>query len=553
MADRTFTVRARITAEDKASGEVRKVQSTFGRLTSSLKRNALAIGLSLGGAVLAFRGLTRAIGSTIAAAREQEDSVRALDAALIPLGATADGVSKRLQEQAAALQQVTKFGDETIIRGQALIASFTRNEEEIQKATIAALDLAAATGTDLKAAFLLMGRAASGETSTLSRYGIILDKGIPQSEKFAAALEKINEQFGGQAQEQAKTFSGAMAQIGNAFGDLQEKVGESITKNAEVLQQLEDLKNLLTSEGTVQGVTDLAESMVDLTVNAAKATSELAAIILAIRQLSQFGSQNEEIMRIQADILRDFGTEAEKAAERARIFASVTDETAFRMLGFGEQAKVASEKFVDLGLEVDGTTDSIKKLKGESASATDVLLKLAQSLNITTSAQIAQEIADIAIQLEVVRREAALTPAEFERIEAVATAKIASLKEQLRSLQSGEVDLQAETARTADSFGALGDQLSEAERRTNTLAVANAALTTRLLEVAEATGQVATAEGGRIRLEGGGTRLLGSPGASSFAQVGGGTFTRIDPLPIVNPDGTVTIPPIIAGPFFGIG
>ena len=97
--------------------------------------------------------------------------------------------------------------------GQALVASFTKNVEEIKAATQAALDLSAATGQDLNSAFLLLARAAAGETSMLSRYGITLDESIPKSEKFAAAVEKINEQFGGQAAAQAQTFSGLLAQL----------------------------------------------------------------------------------------------------------------------------------------------------------------------------------------------------------------------------------------------------------------------------------------------------------------------------------------------------
>jgi chromosome segregation ATPase len=242
-------VRVRIQATDEASGKIKKTQSSLQRLGGFIKNNFAASMLS---ATAVIYGFVRALTATIKASAEQELAVRKLDAALSPLGDKAAAISKELQEYAAALQQVTSYGDETIIAGQALIASFTKNTEEIKGATQAALDLASATGQSLQSAFLLLGRAAAGETSMLSRYGITLDENTPKSEKFAAALVKINEQFGGQAVAQAKTFTGQMAQLGNAFGDLQEAIGDSFTQSKRATGALRSLTEL------IQGLIPLA-------------------------------------------------------------------------------------------------------------------------------------------------------------------------------------------------------------------------------------------------------------------------------------------------------
>lgn len=266
----TQKVKVRIEADGKqATREIKRTQNAFTNLGSSLKK-----GLILGAAAAAagLFALVKVMKSAVTAANVQEDAIRKLDAATAKMGAGAAAASLALQAQAAALQQVTKFGDETIISGQALIASFTDSEQKIKDGTVAALNLAAATGTELKAAFLLMGRAAAGETSTLSRYGITLEEGLSKNEAFAAAVKKINEQFGGQAQAAAQTFTGKIAQLSNAYGDLLEKLGEAITENEAITKALTKLKDLLTSGGLVDGIENLAVGMsnfVDTTVNAA--------------------------------------------------------------------------------------------------------------------------------------------------------------------------------------------------------------------------------------------------------------------------------------------
>jgi len=277
-----YRIKARIDAEDNASDKLKDVGGSVDDLGTKLKVGLVAAAAAAAAGIVA---LGKALKDAIGFANVQEEAIVRLNAALTPLGDEAAGVSQRLQDYASGLQQVTRFGDETIIRGQSLIASFTKNEEEIKKATKAALDLASATGTNLNSAFLLLGRAAAGETSMLSRYGIALDEGIPKSEKFAAAIEKINAQFGGQAQAQAKTFSGIVEQITNAWGDHKETVGFAVTQNEEMLGVLARLKEILTSEGFTTAVATLAEKTAEATTKtaewtiAAYETSEGLAIV----------------------------------------------------------------------------------------------------------------------------------------------------------------------------------------------------------------------------------------------------------------------------------
>jgi len=157
-------------------------------------------------------------------AAEQEQAVNRLNAALKSQGRYSAAASKELQDYAAALQKVTIYGDEAIMPVMALIQTLGGGSiDEIKRATRATLDFAAATGTDLKAAAILMGKAMAGETSSLSRYGLIISEQEKKTKGFQAVLDAIATKMGGQAQEATKTFTGKMQQLNNAIGDMLER------------------------------------------------------------------------------------------------------------------------------------------------------------------------------------------------------------------------------------------------------------------------------------------------------------------------------------------
>jgi hypothetical protein len=203
-----------ITLKDKAS-------KGFGRITAGLKKLG-SVGLGI--AKVGFVALGGALAVSIRNAQVQEDAINNLNAALKTIGAFTPNVSQKFQDLAASLQKVSKFGDEAIIETQAMLISLGVLPGELEEATKATLDLAAVTG-NLKNATLLMGKAAAGETGSLSRYGIVLEKNIPKADKLAATIAKINEQFGGRALAQTKTFSGQIVQLKNRFFDLSEEIG----------------------------------------------------------------------------------------------------------------------------------------------------------------------------------------------------------------------------------------------------------------------------------------------------------------------------------------
>jgi len=191
------------------------IQRWFGQI-----RNAILL------YVFAMRLVQRIIGDNIAAYEKQQLAIVRLNAALSAQGTMLAHVSERLREQAAAMQLATGYGDEMILEVmQKLISIGGVVPSQLDKVTQAVLDFSTATGRDLGAASQIMAKAAAGYTGELSRYGIIIDKNLPKTERFAAVMKFMNERFGGAAQADMKSYAGQMKGLKSSFSDLREDLG----------------------------------------------------------------------------------------------------------------------------------------------------------------------------------------------------------------------------------------------------------------------------------------------------------------------------------------
>lgn len=198
-------------------------------ILSKLRSHWMAASLAIGVVIGATAKFTQALFA-------QENAELKLAVAMNNAGNYTKENFRAMKDYAAQLQQVTKYGDEVTMATMANLQTYGMNTEELKKATQATLDMAAAKGIDLKAASELVGKAFVGETGTLSRYGIVLDKGIPKTEKFAAVLELIQQRFGGTAQAELETYGGQWQKISNWWGDIIEKGGLGLMKILEGLQ-----------------------------------------------------------------------------------------------------------------------------------------------------------------------------------------------------------------------------------------------------------------------------------------------------------------------------
>ena len=221
MADKKVTVV--LSAKDKAS-------KVFGKIGATLKTSVVA---GAAAAAAALAALTIVLVKATQAANVQEEAEVKLAVALRSVGKGTREALDGLKAHASQLQKVTRFGDEATLGVQALLIQLGRltDTKEIERATEATIDFAAAQSIDLKTAALLVAKAAQGQTASLSRYGLILREGIPPQEKFIELLKLMETNFGGTAEALGRTFQDKFKGATNAFGDLQEQVGFSITQS----------------------------------------------------------------------------------------------------------------------------------------------------------------------------------------------------------------------------------------------------------------------------------------------------------------------------------
>ncbi len=197
------TLEMLLLARDKASGVFGKVEGKF----KSLRRAGEALKTTLGfiTKVMAVVGAAMTLGVVAlakfaSAAEVQRLAVNKLELGLKNIGKFTPEASAEMQKFASSLQAVTIVGDEAILTGAALLTTLGGlSGEGLKKATVAALDLSAAIGIDFQTASNLLARAASGNVSALTRYGLTIETTGNKQQDCQNLLGLIQERMGGSA------------------------------------------------------------------------------------------------------------------------------------------------------------------------------------------------------------------------------------------------------------------------------------------------------------------------------------------------------------------
>ena len=251
-------------AADGLSGKLISAGKNAGGMFSTIAMGALKVLGPVGIAAAAVVGLGYALKKAYDAARYfveifavQEDAERSLLTALrytdtaisknrknaaeyakqtVKLNSQLDKVAKArynnvfskqyndLKNYASELQNATVHGDEFLMEQMAMGINMGISSDKIKEATKAAIGLAECYKMDVKTSMQIVARANHGQTSMLTRFGIVLDDSMNKQEKFNALLKMGAEGFK-IAEEKAKTLGGRLQQQGNTWGDLKEEIG----------------------------------------------------------------------------------------------------------------------------------------------------------------------------------------------------------------------------------------------------------------------------------------------------------------------------------------
>jgi len=264
-----------VRAQNKTKTTFNSVKSDLKSVTKSLGGlKTMAIGLTAG--VAGIYALAKGIETVTSAAMGQRYAESKLNAVLKATGHAAGYTMEELKGMAAGLQKVTTFGDETVMSGMAILATFKNvRGEAFERTTKAALDMSTIMGTDLKSSMLMLGKALNdpvANLSALSRSGVQFNeqqkemiKELVLSGDLMTAqgiiLEELESQFGGAAEAAGGPFKKALGQLKNVWSDLLEEIGFAIIDNEAFVALLDEMKDIISD--LIPYIGDLVDDFID--------------------------------------------------------------------------------------------------------------------------------------------------------------------------------------------------------------------------------------------------------------------------------------------------
>jgi len=243
MADeREVIIKIKSQYDDKGNVDaekgLKKVEQQTKKTTEAAKQGATqsgdafsAMGKKIGSAVaslVALKAVFSFFTESVQLANENARAVNTLSAAYQAVGYTAKGAMQQAQEFATKMQNLTGIADEAFLNAQRLLANFGVVGTKAQEAIQAAYALSIGKSMDFATAMDLVAKAAAGQTSALSRYGITLGDNVKEGEKFDAILGQINERFGATAQAAMGDTITKTNALKQSWGDFKEQVGAGL-------------------------------------------------------------------------------------------------------------------------------------------------------------------------------------------------------------------------------------------------------------------------------------------------------------------------------------
>jgi len=194
----------------------------------------------------AGRAVVSGIKSITDAAAIQEDAINALNTSLKLTNEYSKEASEDMQEYASQLQQTSIYGDELVLSQLALTKAYGATNDQAKDLVRASLELAAATGKSVEESTRQVSKTLGGYAGELGEVNPAIKALTTEQLKNGEAARILIEQYGGAAVSQINTYSGAMTQLSNVQGDLNEEMGFLITENPLVIEGIKKLTGFFT-------------------------------------------------------------------------------------------------------------------------------------------------------------------------------------------------------------------------------------------------------------------------------------------------------------------
>lgn len=222
---------------DKATKSADSFSKKMGAIGGQMQKIGGVMSLALTAPIVAF-GV-----SAVKSAMESEAAIADLNATIESTGGIAGVTSQAVQDYANKMQMLTKFSDEEIISGNAMLLTFTNIGKDVfPRVSDATLDMAQKFGMDLPQASIILGKALNDPiqgVGALRRIGVQLSaQQEKQIQDFMAVndvasaqgviLGELEKEIGGVAEAFGKTAAGQMAIFNNKLDSLKESLGKVI-------------------------------------------------------------------------------------------------------------------------------------------------------------------------------------------------------------------------------------------------------------------------------------------------------------------------------------
>ncbi len=204
------------------------------RSTRRLNKAFAGLGRQMTGLLAGF-GAVQLGRTAVSNFMAQEKAVMSLEGALIASGQAWAGAREEMEEYAASLQQVTIHGDEAIIQGMQLAVSMGASVEQAKELAEAATNLSVALNVPFDTAVRQLAQTLGGQARELGMKVRGIRDLSPQELMGGAAIQVVQQQFAGMAQQIAQTEQGKFFQALNKLGDDLEPIGKRIVQGLSVL------------------------------------------------------------------------------------------------------------------------------------------------------------------------------------------------------------------------------------------------------------------------------------------------------------------------------
>ena len=211
-------------------------QSGMARAETSTSKFATAAKVGL---ALAAVAAVKFVADSVEAYNEHQEALLKLQTTIENSPALIGASTAAFEEQATALQNLTGFQDEEILKADAVLGRFGLTADQLQQVNPLILDYARATGQDAATAAGALGKAMLGNTRALKAIGISFTATGDRAKDFDTIVASLQSKVGGLAKSYGETLPGKLAIAAAEFDDVKEKVGEAL------IPTLKDLADLL--------------------------------------------------------------------------------------------------------------------------------------------------------------------------------------------------------------------------------------------------------------------------------------------------------------------